>query len=523
MVALTYIVATLVLLGLCIFVHELGHLLGGKLVGIKARTFSLGFGNGIIKKEWNGTTYQIAPIPLGGYCSFYGENATDVREGKNYEFLTAAPWRRIVTVVAGPFFNLIFGIVLFSAMNMIGYSVETNKIFIAEESTIGSDVSPAYTAGLRTGDRVVSINGKEIDSFGALQSNVVMSGGKPLEVVAERDGKKMNFSVTPRKYEEKGYYFMGVMPYGTRILIEQANENEPGAKAGLRQMDEIVSVDGVKVDGQKKFVEYIRSHADKQIKIEVSRKGKTELLTVVPRVKENLSVSLTDGKTKEKIVLSTDNMEIVKEGIKKGTVKINGAAVKTFDEFNAVLAKNSGKEIVLDNAGGSYKGTVRYEKLGFIGVMTGVAPEMVQLHYGFFRAVLKGITDPGDFIVMNLKGLGMLISGKLNVRENLSGPLRIAKIAGDTVYYRGISEFVVLMAKISIILMVMNLLPLPAVDGSFILFFIFEWVRGRALNEKLMERIQLFGFIFLILLSVFVIFNDLTFMPFFQKITAIFK
>jgi regulator of sigma E protease len=313
------------------------------------------------------------------------------------------------------------------------------------------------------------------------------------------------------------------MPYGTRILVEQLSDNEPGAKAGLQAMDEIVSVDGVKVDGQKKFVEYIRSHTGKPVKVAVSRKGTMMDFTIIPREKESLSVKLVDAAKKDSFVLATDNMSIVKDGIKKGTVKLNGSAVKSFDDFTAMLSKNAGKEIVLDNAGGSYKGIVEYSKRGFIGVMTGVAPEMVEIHHGVVRAVLKGVTDPVDFIVMNLKGLGMLVSGKLNVRENVSGPIRIAKIAGDTVNYRGISAFVVLMAKISIILMVMNLLPLPAVDGSFIIFFTVEWIRGRALNEKLMERIQLFGFIFLILLSVFVVFNDLTFMPFFQKIMAFFR
>ena len=105
----------------------------------------------------------------------------------------------------------------------------------------------------------------------------------------------------------------------------------------------------------------------------------------------------------------------------------------------------------------------------------------------------------------------------MNVRENLSGPIRIAKIAGDVAYYKGLSAFLILMAKISIILMVMNLLPIPVVDGGHIMFFTIELVRGKPLSEKTMERIQTVGVVFLIGLGVFVIFNDISMLPIIQK------
>jgi len=520
---IVYLLAMIVLLGLCVFVHEFGHLLGGKLVGIKARTFSIGFGKGIFKKEWNGTTYQIAPIPLGGFCSFYGESASETREGKSYEFLTAAPWRRIITVVMGPVFNLIFGIILFFAMNMIGYTSETNQIVIPVEYTSGDFISPAHLAGMQTGDRIVRINGKKIVSYGDIQNAVIFSGGRALSISAERGNETKDFSVSPRKFGDKGYYLIGILPYGKRVLVSGLDEKEPAFKAGLAEMDEIKSVNEVMVDGQKQFIDYIRTRAGQKIDMTVVRRGKEIRVPVVPREKEILSVSMTDGVTKEKIELSTDNISVVKDGIKKGTVKINGAKISSFEDLAASLGRNKGKEILLENAGGSYKGTVSYEKRGYIGVVTAVAPELKEVKFGFGEALSKAFVDPYNFIVLNLKGLGMLVSGKLNVRENVSGPIKIAKIAGDTAYYRGLSEFVVLMAKISIILMVMNLLPLPAVDGSFIIFFTVEWIRRRALNDKIMERIQIVGFIFIILLSVGVIFNDLTSLPIFQKVMNLFR
>ena len=520
-----YIGVTLILLGLCVFVHELGHLLGGKLVGIKARVFSLGFGHGIIKKEFNGTTYQIAPFPLGGYCSFYGENAAEEREGKGYEFLTAAPWRRIVTVAAGPFFNLVFGIVLFFIMNLAGYMSESNRILIPDYLKTGEYAAPAVTAGLASGDRVLSINGKTVYTFSDIQNSVVFSSCKPLAFEVERDGANVPVTVTPKRYGDKGYPTIGVVPWGTTVLVAGVSENEPAAKAGLKEMDEVLSINGEKIAGTERFIALMRASAGKKLDFEVKRAGKTSVIPVTPRVREILTVEKAQQPSygKDTSAIVSDNMQAVKDGIAKGTVTFNGAKVKSFEELLSMIKSSAGKSSTLVNANSTYTGTVKYESIGFVGVEPALSPEMKKVQHGFGTAFVKALTDPYDFVVMNLKGLGMLVSGKLNVRENLSGPIRIGKIAGDTAYYRGASAFVVLMAKISIILMIMNLLPIPAVDGSFIIFFTIEWIIRRPLNEKLMERVQMAGFAFIILLSVFVIFNDLSFFPFFQKIAGWFK
>jgi len=119
---------------------------------------------------------------------------------------------------------------------------------------------------------------------------------------------------------------------------------------------------------------------------------------------------------------------------------------------------------------------------------------------------------------MNIKGLAMMIKGKLSVRENLSGPIRIGEIAGHVLYYRGVADFVILIAKISVILMFMNLLPIPAVDGSHLIFYTIEIIRGKPIDEKIMAKIQTFGIIFLITLGVLVIINDISMLQFIRDI-----
>lgn len=520
MATLTYILAAVVLLGLCIFVHELGHLLGGKMVGIKARVFSMGYGKGVLKKQIGDTTYQITLIPFGGYCQFYGDDPSEDRKGESYEFLSAHPLRRIVTVVMGPLFNLIFGIILFFIMNMIGYQVETNRIYIPDYFKTGDYVSSAYLAGMKTGDKIVAINGKTVAAFSDIQSAIVFSNGEPARIKVERDGSFFEYTVKPDKYSEKGYFTIGIMPFGERVLVVRSIENDTADRAGISQFDEIKSLDGNTIKSPSDFTSFIRSHAGREVRLSIVRSGKEITVPVTPRFREMIVIKdFEDPRFKgEKNEIAFDKMDLVKNAIKTGKLKINDAVVMSFADFENKLNKNKEKIVKLENAGGTYFGRVSYEKFGFIGIETAVAPDMVNLKYGIAEGFVKSLVDPFNFIVMNLKGMGMLFSGELDVRQNLSGPIKIAKIAGDTAYYRGISAFIILMAKISIILMVMNLLPIPAVDGSYIIFFLYEIIKGKPIDNKVMEKIQLAGIALLIILGIFVIFNDLSSFSFFQRL-----
>ncbi len=520
MITITYILAAVILLGLCIFIHELGHLLGGKMVGIKAKVFSIGYGKGILKKQIGDTTYQITPIPFGGYCQFYGEDPSEKREGKEYEFLSASPMRRVVTVLMGPLFNLFFGIILFLLMNLIGYTTETNQINIPEYFQKGDYVSPAYAAGLRDKDRIIEINGSKIISFSEIQTNILFSEGKETTIKALRDDQILTFKVNPKKYSEKDHYTIGIIPYGKTVLVMGLLRDDIAGKAGIEQYDEIRSINGRPVTSSKDFTDTVRANTGKELKFGIVRAGKEIEIKISPRLREVLTINqFEDNRFKgAKYDIVIDKMDIVKNSIFKRNLKINNITVTSFDQFRQLLLKNKDKVVQLSNSGGTYYGKIKYDVYGFIGIETGIAPDMIPVRYGFIGGIKRAITEPYYFVVMNIKGMGMMFSGELDVRENLSGPIRIAKIAGDVAYYKGISAFILLMAKISIILMVMNLLPIPVVDGSFILFFLFEAIRGKPINEKVMQKIQYVGMGMLILLGVFVIFNDLSFLPFFKRL-----
>lgn len=514
---LTLIFGAVVLLGICIFIHELGHLLGGKMVGIKARVFSLGYGKGVLKKKFGDTTYQITLIPFGGYCQFYGDEPGEERKGESWEFLSAHPLKRIVPVVMGPLFNLFLGIVIFFMMNLIGYQKESNRVvlldnFLTERNS--GYVTPAKRAGIADGDRIVEIAGEKVMKFTDIQKVVFFSHGRPLAVKAERGGQVMSFMVTPEESpESKGRFSIGVMPFVRGIQVGKVMEGDAGARAGLRHGDVIRSTDGRQMVNPAAFTAYIRERQGQPVSLVIDRNGSAVEIAVVPALREEFHIQqFKDSKTRGEqynVTLAGAQVQDLKTNIAAGKVRVNDAPVASYEQLLATVRAEKSNILKIENGAAAYRGLVEYRSFGFIGVETGVAEESVEVRYGLVESFARAFVEPYDFIVMNLKGIGMLFSGKLNVRENLSGPIFIAKIAGDVFYYRGLSSFIILMAQISIILMVMNLLPIPMVDGSYIVLFFVEWVRGKPLSDKVMEKIQLVGMVLLILLGVFVVFNDI--------------
>jgi regulator of sigma E protease len=517
MLYVIYIAAGIILLGLCIFVHELGHLLGGIMVGIKAKTFSIGMGKGIIKKKIGDTTYQLAPIPFGGFCQFYGEDPSEERTGQGFEFLSAQPWRRIVTVAMGPLFNLLFGIIIFFVMNLVGYTKDTNQIYIPEQMQAGKHVSAAYEAGVRSGDWIVEIGKKEIKSFADIQAIVMFSEGKSLDVTVKRSDKLVHIPVTPKKQEGTGRYEIGVAPHGSRILVVELVEGGAAKAAGLREMDEIVSIDGSAVKNEAEFTTYINSHADRPVKFQIMRKGTSVEKVITPRLNDIIRLLPVDKKGNRGEAITIMKSKNLQKYLDKGSIKINGKKISSYEGLLGTVRENRGKGISFQIDSEQYTGTADIEKAGLIGIFQAVAPDQVQVRYGVGQALVQAFIEPYEWIVLNLKGIGMLFTGKMNVRENLSGPIRIVQIAGQVAYYKGIPDFILLMAKISIILMVMNLLPIPVVDGSHLVFFLIEIIRRKPMSQKVMERVQTVGIVILAMIMGFAIFNDISMLPFIQN------
>jgi len=197
-----YILSAALVLGLLIFVHELGHFLFAKLFGVGVEKFSLGFGPKIFGKTVGETEYLLSAFPLGGYVKMVGESpdAEVAQEDFERSFMGKSPLKRIIIVAAGPIFNLIFAALLFILVYMIGVPAATTRI---GEIVAGK---PAALAGLLAKDLVVSVNGKAVSRWDEFSSTIAASSGAPLDIVVERDGKRLPFRIIPETKEGKNLF-----------------------------------------------------------------------------------------------------------------------------------------------------------------------------------------------------------------------------------------------------------------------------------------------------------------------------
>jgi membrane-associated protease RseP (regulator of RpoE activity) len=359
---------------------------------------------------------------------------------------------------------------------------------------------------MQDGDRIVNIDGKIMRSFEDIQMKVFFSGGKKLNIEYQRDDRNMSAEVEPENIQ--GHYMIGILPYGKRLMIAGLEHKDIAYNAGLEEYDEILSLDSFQPQNAEEFTDYIKSRTGKPVQVRALRGNKEIDFSVTPR--ENTIITM-DGKP----VFDTN---LLNKLAADAFLTLNGKTVFSPHDFITFVETNREKTVTLQLKEQTLTGKINIENRGFIGVYLMTAPESVNITFGLGEGMLYAIQEPFEFIMLNLKGLGMLFSGQMEVRKNLSGPIRIAQIAGDVAYYKGISAFILLMAKISIILMVMNLLPIPAVDGSHILFYIVEMVRGKPLNQKVMERIQTAGIMILITLGVFIMINDISMLPVIQRL-----
>ena len=199
---LTTIIATGVVLGILIFVHELGHFILAKRLGVKILKFSLGFGPKLIGKKIGETEYQIAVFPLGGFVKPLGEDPNeDIKKEEYHRSYWAQPiWKRTLIVLAGPFFNFFLAVVLFSTINLFGIPYYPPKI-----GEVNSGL-PAEQAGLKKGDTVLSIDGEEVTKWDDLSRIIRSSNGKEILLKVKRDHQVFEIQVTPKSTTQKNLF-----------------------------------------------------------------------------------------------------------------------------------------------------------------------------------------------------------------------------------------------------------------------------------------------------------------------------
>lgn len=442
---MTTLISFLIVLGILIFIHELGHFVVAKLSGVGVLKFSLGFGPKIIGIKRGETEYLISLLPLGGYVKMVGEAADDEvkLEEKEKSFADKPIAKRAAIVVAGPIMNLVLAFVLLPLIYLIGIQIPA---YLSKEPMVGyvAKDENADKAGLKKGDLIMSIDGSSVKNWEDLNTIIISSPNKALHLKVRRDGEAKDITFVTQASPQTGGGIAGFYP-PMSPTVGGVVPGFPAEKAGLKIGDIIISIDGVKIDH---WIELQQAIQNKQ----------SEARSQKPEDK---------NKDVEEMVFS----------IKRGNEIIE---IKITPRWNENIKAYA----------------------------IGIAPfqETITRRYGPIGAVVEGVKKMGDLTIMTFVIIKKLFVGEISVKT-LGGPLMIAQVAGQAAE-SGATALLSLMAFLSLQLGILNLLPIPVLDGGFLLFFGIEALRGKPLSEKIMTIAQNIGIGLLILLMVFVTYND---------------
>jgi len=424
----------LIVLGVIIVLHELGHFLVAKFFKIKVETFSVGFGPRLFGFRYGETDYRVSAFPLGGYVKMAGENPTDNITGDPREFLSKPKWQRFLVALAGPAMNVILAVGLMTGYYMYGSEIFEYQTKPADVGVVEPD-SAAAQAGIQPGDRIVSIAGKENPTWQDVESRIMTNPNQTLAVRLERGGRIVDASLKPRPATENmatgptEIGQAGMCPY-IPVVIKRIEPGYPAESAGLVVGDEIVAVNGVSLKSACRTIqERIQATSDATFPLTIVRNGEHKEVQVTP-VKDN-------GRKVIGIDISIP-MTTVQSGL--------GAAFSKSIETNV------------------YQATLMFQVIGRL-----------------FRREAS--------------------------LDQLAGPIGIVRISGQA-FDLGAGPLIYLMAFISLNLGVINLLPIPILDGGVMLLLLIEGLMRRDLSLRVKERIVQVGFVFLLVLMVFVIYND---------------
>lgn len=434
----------LVAIGILVIGHELGHYFAARLAGVKVLRFSVGFGKPLYSRRFgrDQTEWSVAALPFGGYVKMLDEREGEVPASEAHRsFNRASVWRRIGIVAAGPAANFLLAIVFYWALFMQG--VPALKPVIGEPPA----GSPAALAGLVAGDEIRAVNDRDTPSFQELRLNLLRAGVADKPVVLElADGRQLRLEATALdtdNLEQDTLLPLGIVRYDP-VIAPVVGEVIPGGaaeRAGLRTGDRLIAADGRDVANWQAWVQLIRQHPAKPVRIEYERQGQRGVLTVTP--------------------------EAVEEG---------------------------GQRVGKVGAGPWIDDAVR-------------AQVMTEVRYGPLEALWQGAARTWDMSLFTLEMMGRMVLGQVSWR-NLSGPLTIADYAGQSATLGWIS-FVGFLALVSVSLGVLNLLPIPLLDGGHLMYYVAEVFTGRAVSERTMEIGSRIGMAFLLVLMSFALFNDL--------------
>ena len=429
---ITDVVVVVFVLGVMIFVHELGHFLAAKFFGVRVLVFSLGFGKRLLHWTRGDTDYRISALPFGGYVKMAGDDPSAERKGEPWEFLSKPRWQRFIIVVMGPAMNILLAVLLLAGL----YRFHFQKPAFEEQPARVGDVdanSPASQIGVEPGDLVVRLGSLQNPRWEDLEMKILTTVGEAMPIEVDREGRTLNMTLTPRPSGPDRVGDAGLYPYEPGV-IDKVEPGLPAGQAGLLPGDEIAGVDGKKILYWPHVSVLIQSSKGKPVQLSIVRAGREFSTTLQP------VLTAVMGEKRWRVGVSFHNDTLVKR-------------LTWRSAFAASLRDNS-----------------RYSLETF-------------------------------------DVLGKILTRRLSPRT-LAGPIGIAQASGEA-YRAGFPELLMLISFISLQLGIFNLLPIPIMDGGVILMLIVEGLIRHDLSVKVKERFLQVGFLFLLILVVFLMCNDI--------------
>jgi regulator of sigma E protease len=435
---LTTLLAFVFVLGVLVFVHELGHFLAAKRVGIRVLKFQLGFNPTVVSFRRGDTEYSIGALPLGGYVKMAGENPEDVEHDergrvvrRSDEFLSKTKWERFQVLIMGPVMNIALALILTAVVLYQGLEKGAYEDQPPVVGVVTAD-SVAARADIRSGDRIVSVAGRPVATWEQFFIAVGTKPDREIEIGLLRDGLEHTRKVTPAVVKQSRFEFgdIGVLP-NVHPYVRSVQPGGAAEAAGLKTGDVVVDVDGQPITYSYQLKEAIAKHPEQPITLTILRDGKQQGVRATP-------------------------------------------------------ARN-GTE-------------------GLLGI--GIGDETVKIKPGFTQAITISFQKNIEYARLIFQTLWGLLTRETSPKQ-LMGPVAIAQLSGEAASLSWIA-LLSLMASISLNLGLLNLMPIPVLDGGHIFIMALEGLARRDFSMRVKEKMLLAGFVLILMLMVTVIYNDLT-------------
>lgn len=453
---LVAVISFVFVIAVMILVHEWGHFIAAKKLGIKVEAFSIGFGPKLISWKRGETEYRISALPLGGYVKMLGENPDEEPTDDPRAFTSKARWQRFIVLIMGPALNLLLAFLIWTVILMAG---EQKDAWLLEppRAEYVTPGGPAFNAGIQPGDLILSVNGQEVGNWEQLIYKVATNPREEITVAVERDGNILEISVQPMEDETNGIGTIALMPAYPAIISELTPEG-PAKRVGLQEGDKVIAIDGVKVNSFFDIQDAVLRHDSAGYALKTL--GRTSPLFAMWETMIDLThrIEFTVSRGEETLVFSIS------------------------PEYD--------------------------EQLGFkrIGISRPPMPT-ITVNRGPVEAISAAFEKCVTTTDRLFDILGRMLTGRLSSKA-ISGPVEIAAISGQAAA-QGLIPLLNLMAFISLNLGIINLVPLPVLDGGQITLLAVEGIIRRDINMKVKEWIMRVGVFLLLLLMVLIITQDI--------------